>query len=518
MNLLKSLTLGRDPSAASRHGLVGLLRSRGLLWLSGCLALLPVVARAAEPKERNPLEASLVTVEVTFKEYDLSQPWTKPTRSVRKHALVTGERELLTTAQNFGDRTLVRVQKGGRGRWFNAEVSWVDYHANMATIQVADDAFWRDLHPVVLAASVPRLNEFDIVRWRDGNLERRRAEFSKFTVREGSLSFVPRITLELNTEISGLGWAEPVVANGQVVGLTMSKGGNVCSVAPAPLLRRVLEARRTNKYRGLGYFDFLWQPGENPATLEFLRLEGEPRGAVVLDVPKQAGPGYAIRPRDLILEVAGFAIDMEGDYEDPDYGHVMLEGLATRDHDAGDTVPIKVLRDGKVLEVQYVLPKADYAVDLLALHDFDREPEYLVAGGLVFQPLNQPYLRSWGDDWRRQAPFRLVYFASQAPSPERPGLVVLGQILPDPINVGYQEHRSLVVDRVNDRKISNLGDLKAALAQPKNGVHQIDYLKGGSVQRMLLDAGALDAATARVLQRYGIPAAEVISREPPKGG
>lgn len=54
---------------------------------------------------------------------------------------------------------------------------------------------------------VPRRNDYEIFRWRDGNLETRRADFSKFTVSEGSMSFAPRIQLELNTEIGGLGWA-----------------------------------------------------------------------------------------------------------------------------------------------------------------------------------------------------------------------------------------------------------------------------------------------------------------------
>jgi hypothetical protein len=66
------------------------------------------------------------------------------------------------------------------------------------------------------------------------------------------------------------------------------------------------------------------------------------------------------------------------------------------------------------------------------------------------------------------------------------------------------------VDKVNGRKIGALTDLKAALQAPKDGVHLIEYLKGDSLQRMLLDAAATEASTPRVLQRYGIPQAEVI--------
>ncbi len=469
-----------------------------------------VPARAAESNGRSAFEASVVTVEVTSKEYDYTQPWNKPTRSVRKHALVLGERELVTTAQNLADRTLVRAQKGGRGRWFTAEVTWVDYHANVALVTVPDAAFWNGLKPVELSATMPRRTDYDIVRWRDGNLETRRAEFSKFNVGEGSMSFSPRVHLELNTEIGGLGWAEPVAVDGKVVGLTVSKGGNVCTVAPAEFIRRVVSAQKAGKYPGLGFFDFVWQPGQNTATLDHLKLEGEPRGAVVIEVPKSASPDYAVRKKDILLEVDGHAIDMEGDYEDAEYGHVILEGLATRAHFAGDRIPMKVWRDGKVVDIHYVIPRAEYSVDLLPMFAFDKEPEYLVAGGLVFQPLHQSYLRSWGDDWRRRGPFRLVYFTNQSPTKERPSLVILSQVLPDPYNVGYQEYRNLVVDKVNGRTISRLGDLKAALAEPRDGMHLVEYYKGDSLQRMLLDAGQLAEATGRVLERFGIPKAELI--------
>ncbi len=481
--------------------------SLAFLFAAWCRLMSP--AFAAEVV-RNPFESSVVTVEVTSKEYDLMQPWNKPTRSIRKHALVLGSHELVTTAQGFANRTLVRVQKGGRGRWFDASVQWIDYHANVAVISAKDGEFWQGLHEVEVAPSVPRRNDYDIVRWRDGNLEIRRADFSKFTVGEGSLSFSPRIQLELNTELAGLGWAEPVVADGKVVGLTVAKSGNVCTAMPTPFLLQIVEARKSGKFAGLGFFDFVWAQSENPATFEYLKLEGEPRGGVVVEVPKQAGADYAIRRRDVLIEIDGFPIDMEGDFEDPEYGHLMLEGLATRRHFAGDIIPMKVLRDGKIIDVRYVLPRADYKVDLLPMHGFDHEPEYLVAGGLVFQPLSQSYLRIWGEEWRRRAPFRLAYFTSQSPTPERPSLVVLSQVLPDPLNVGYQEYRNIVVDKVNGRVIRKLADLKVAFAESTDGVHRIDFFKGDGLQRMLLDAGSLEESTLRVLKRFGIPKAEMI--------
>jgi len=37
-----------------------------------------------------------------------------------------GDHEILTTAEDLNDRTLVRIQKNGRGKWTNAQVKWID--------------------------------------------------------------------------------------------------------------------------------------------------------------------------------------------------------------------------------------------------------------------------------------------------------------------------------------------------------------------------------------------------------
>ncbi|MFN0066679.1 MAG: PDZ domain-containing protein [Limisphaerales bacterium] len=458
--------------------------------------------------------ASLVTVEVTFKDYDLFQPWTRPTRSIRKHGLVVGEKEILTTAQHLPNQTLVRLQKNGRGRWHNATVKWLDPHTDLAVLTTEEASFWDGLRPAALADRVPRASEFTLLRWRDGNLEGRRVEFSKFTVGEGVLSFAPRMILEVNTDISGLGWAEAVTIDGQIIGLTSAKGGNTCNVIPAGFIRRVLEAQRAGGFTGLGYFDFVWQPTQNPATFDFLRLPGAPRGGVVIETASRPGAQRVLQSRDVLLEIDGFAVDSEGDYDDPDYGHLNAENLATRSRFAGEAVKLKILRDGQEQETEYRLPRAEFTNELVPREAFGRDPEFLIAAGLVFQPLNQPFLRGWGDEWARRAPFRLTYFQNDQPTAGRPALVLLSNVLPDTANLGYQTARFLVVDKINGRTIGTLDDVAAALKEPRDGVHRVEFKPGESLQRLLLDAATLDAATARVLQRFSIPAAR---SAPPAG-
>jgi PDZ domain-containing protein len=157
-----------------------------------------------------------------------------------------------------------------------------------------------------------------------------------------------------------------------------------------------------------------------------------------------------------------------------------------------------------VREVKYRLPRVDYAVELVPRAVYDREPDYLVFGGLVFEPLTEPYLRSWGADWARHVPFRLAYYQQQKPTLQRKSVVLLSMVLPDPYNLGYQDLRFLPVQRINGRRISDFSDVAPALARPSGGVHVIEFDPGDWVQRLVLDADTAESATRRVFQRYGI--------------
>jgi hypothetical protein len=449
-------------------------------------------------------EQSVVTLEVTRKQFDYLQPWIKRMENYQKHGIVIGQGQIITTAEYLNDLVMVRLQKGGRGKWWQGQLKWIDYHANLALVTTTDPAFWSNLDLVALADPVPTQGSVQLVRWRNGNLEMRKGEINRLAVKRGKLSFVDLMLLEIDSEINSAGWAEVIAAGREVIGLTCSQDGNTCTGIPAPFIRSVAEARQGDSQRRLGYFDFIWQKAENPATLNYLKLTGEPRGVIVIDFAVPNGAGRFLKRWDIIMQIDRFPLDTEGDYVDPAYGNLSLENLANRYRWAGDEVRMQVWREGKLHELKFPLSEANFAAELVPESVFDQDPEYLLVGGLVFQPLDEPYLRSWGSDWRRKAPFRLAYYAQEKPTPERPARVVLSVVLPDPYNLGYQDYRFMVCDQVNGLKISRLADLTAALQKPIDGFHVVEFAPGESVRRLVLDADAAEAATRRVMQRYGI--------------
>jgi hypothetical protein len=163
------------------------------------------------------------------------------------------------------------------------------------------------------------------------------------------------------------------------------------------------------------------------------------------------------------------------------------------------------------MDIVYKLPKADFSDTLVPGQSFDKAPEYVLAGGFVFVPLTEDYLRSWGSNWRQRAPFRLSYYTTGKVTPERPQRVVLSQVLPSEVNIGYEGLRYTVIDEINGMKIKQLSDIPTALKSPVNGFDVFKFESGEAVQEAVLDATNLDEATQDILARYHIPSDHVLN-------
>lgn len=156
-----------------------------------------------------------------------------------------------------------------------------------------------------------------------------------------------------------------------------------------------------------------------------------------------------------------------------------ISHLVKGDVSTGDTIPVKLLRDGeeKTLDVTLIRKEPqDYLIDP---YMYDRAPRYLIMGGMLFQELTVDFLKTAGDKWRTRAPFKLVYANSNQPQYEKEGrdkLVFLSGTLPTRSALGYERLGTLIVTKVNDKTINNIQDLDTAFAKiPENGIHKIEF-------------------------------------------
>jgi S1-C subfamily serine protease len=469
--------------------------------------LAPALAPTAPLAVNGHLRAGIVSVRVTGQDWNWRAPWEKQapwTRTVTG-LVVPGPRILLASTA-FGNHLLVEAQKLGTEARTVARVELVDQEGPLALVAVDDPAFWEGLEPLPLADRSPGEGDVTILRWqRSGLLDAFPGTVRQVRSGRHGLSQTSLLTLEVGSSTDGLGESEVVVAKGRVTGLVTGRAGDAYGAIAAPVLRQFLEGAAKGDWRSFARAGLAWQDLTNPALREALGLRPGETGIRVTRVAANGSAGGILKPGDLVLEMDGAKLDPTGYYEHPLYGRMLFALLFSDGRPPGETMSVKVLRDGERLDLQLPLRAMRPEQDRVPPYVFGRGPDYVVVGGLVFQELARPYLGAWGD-WARRAPPRLLVAIDREPDdgaePKR--IVILSSVLPDAANLGYQELRDVMVERVNGRAVGSLADLRQAVAAPRDGFHVVEFVAGQGAVRAVLDVGEAQAAAARLREAYGV--------------
>jgi S1-C subfamily serine protease len=478
--------------------------------LPGLLALL--AAAAAPGAGAAPgYEAQVVALRVTYQEFQEDRPWAKERPDVRTgSAVAVAGPRLLTEAAMIRDATLIQVEKRNSAARFAARVAHVDHEIDLALLAVDDPAFFDDLVPARLASAVPTEGFVSSVRWNNRQLEVSNSRVARIEVRKSPYGSVHHAFLLVTTDLTGGGWSEPVFLGERLIGLTASQSDKFASVIPAEVLARYLSEAVRPGYRGFASFAMTWQPNQDRALARYLGLTGPPRGVVVGEVPWGSSACGALEPRDVLLALEGREIDALGNYRHPHYGQIALEHLAVDGHRPGDVLRARVLRGGELREIALPLRRYPAGAPLVPWRRDEEPPPYLVAGGLVFRELDGRYLLSFGGDWRKKAPFRLVHLhdaEGQAQAKGRRRIVILSRVLPAALNLGYHDLADLAVREINGRAIDSLAGVEEALQDPREGFHQVVFQPNEERAELVLDGRGFEAASARILEEYGVTAA-----------
>jgi len=454
------------------------------------------------------LRAGIVSVRVTGQDWNWRAPWEKQapwTRTVT--GLVVPGQRILVASTAFGNHLLVEAQKLGSEARSVARVELVDQEGPLALVAVDDPAFWEGLEPLSLAERAPAEGDVTILRWqRSGLLDSYPGTLRQVRSGRHGLSQTSLLTLEVGTSTDGLGESEVVVAKGRVAGLVTGRAGDAYAALAAPVLEQFLEGAAKGDWRSFARAGLAWQDLTNPALRESLGLRPGETGIRLTRVAAHGSAGGILKPGDVVLEMGGAKLDPTGYYEHPLYGRMLFALLFSDGRHPGETMAVELLRDGERLDLQLPLRAMRPEQDRVPPYVFGRGPDYVIVGGLVFEELTRPYLGAWGD-WARRAPPRLLVAIDREPDdagaePKR--IVLLSSVLPDAANLGYQELRDLIVERVNGRAIFRLAELREAFAFPEGGFHVVEFLAGQGTARAVLDTREAQAAAARLQQAYGV--------------
>ncbi len=474
------------------------------------LALATTTWLSAPPSRAADPSCHMVEVLVTAQRVDPRIPWRRQRPESREgYGVIIAPGRVLTIEELVRNQTLVELRRAASGTKQPARVRLTDWQMNVALLEF-DPPDKESLTPVALATQATRGTTVQVTRFDQSG----RALSGEGRIAEVSVAPYPNgptfgLMFTVLTDLLPDRPGAPVFAGTELAGLAMrhDRDNRTVQTLPAPVLDRFLADADKTPYAGRAAAGFRWAPLQDPAKRAFLQaasLSSE-KGILVLSTIPGTGADEALRPLDVILQWDSQNVDSQGYVVDPLHGRILLPHLVAARR-PGESVPVRVLRDGHSVDVSLRLQRREDRDALVPENVLGDMPAYLVEGGLVLRELTADYLTALGPRWLAMANPRLAhYYFSRGDRPSTPGerIVILAYVLPDPINVGYEDIGNDIVTAVNGRPIRNMQDVFRAVDEA-GGLQRLSLLSYGV--DVVLDPAQLPEANRRIAAAYRIPA------------
>lgn len=476
-------------------------------------AIVPVPV--TPPRPNGKIQNSLVRITVTEEEPDYKAPWNAGAiqRGVGAGFVIDGSR-IMTNAHVVSNSRYITVEREGDPNKYRATVLFVAHDCDLALITVSAPDFFKNMTPLKFGG-IPELESTVSAYGYPIGGERMsvtagivsRIDFQIYTHSSVDSHLAIQISAQINPGNSG----GPVMQNGKVIGVAFQGySGDVAQgvayMVPTPVIRRFLKDIADGHYNGYVDLAITYSKLQNPAQRKFLGLKDDGRGVLITTVVA-AGPGAGVlREGDVLLAMDDHPIASDSNVE--------LEGERVEFPEVverkfkGDKVKLNIWRDKQPMTVTVELNTVwPY---LIQGHRYDVRPRYVVYAGLLFQPLNLDLIEAYQPTDLRIRHF-FDYFVLDQIYLEHPDVIVLTNILLDPINTYLAAYRGGIVDEINGKKIRTLQDLAKAFSEtPDRFVVKMI----GEGPPLVLDPKQVEAARERIKTRYNVMKEQNLEEQP----
>jgi len=478
-------------------------------------AIVPVPVPIAPTKPNGPVQKSLVRITATSVEPDYKAPWNAGglERGVGAGFVIDGNR-ILTNAHVVSNSRYLTVERDGDPNKYRARVLFVAHDCDLALITVDAPNFFKNMVPLKFGG-IPALESAVSAYGYPIGGERMsvttgivsRVDFQLYTHSSIDQHLAIQISAQINPGNSG----GPVMQSGKVVGVAFQGySGDVAQgvayMIPTPVINRFLKDignGRYDKYVDLG---ITYSKLQNSAQRKFLGLKDDDRGVLVNTVVSAGPSADILRPGDVLLAIDNHPIasdsNVELEGERADFQEVVERKFK------GDSVKFDIWRDKQPMTVSIKLYTPwPYRIQG---HSYDVRPRYVLYGGLLFQPLNLDLLEAYRPTDLRLRHF-FEYFVLEQLYLAHPDVIVLTNILPDPINTYLAPYRGGIVDEINGKKIRTLDELASALAETPE---QFVIRMIGDGPPLVLDRNKVEVARERIKTRYNVLNEQNLEEQP----
>ncbi len=478
-------------------------------------AVVPVPVPIAPTKPNGPVQKSLVRITATAVEPDYKAPWNAGglERGVGAGFVIDGNR-IMTNAHVVSNSRYLTVERDGDPNKYRARVLFVAHDCDLALITVDAPNFFKNMLSLKFGG-IPALESAVSAYGYPIGGERMsvttgivsRVDFQLYTHSSIDQHLAIQISAQINPGNSG----GPVMQNGKVVGVAFQGySGDVAQgvayMIPTPVIDRFLKDIGNGHYDKYVDLGMTYSKLQNQAQRRFLGLKDDDRGVLVNTVVAAGPSANILHPGDVLLTIDDHPIasdsNVELEGERADFQEVVERKFK------GDSVKFDIWRDKQRMTVSIKLfTPWPYRIQG---HSYDVRPRYVLYGGLLFQPLNLDLLEAYRPTDLRLRHF-FEYFVLEQLYLAHPDVIVLTNILPDPINTYLAPYRGGIVDEINGMKIRTLDELASALAETPE---QFVIRMIGDGPPLVLDRNKVEAARERIKTRYNVLNEQNLEEQP----
>jgi S1-C subfamily serine protease len=462
------------------------------------LALLTFILSFSQAKSIN---SSIVKIFTVSKTTDYLEPWNSSVqRSSGSGSIISGNR-ILTNAHVVANETFIEVKKYGDTKRYQAKVLEVSHDTDLALLEVEDKSFFKDTTPLRFGVLPQMQDKVTVYGYPMGG--------QTISISTGIVSRIEHnryahssqhfLSIQIDAAINPGNSGGPALSNGKIVGVVMqgiTMSQNIGYIVPVDIIQHFLKDVADGTYDGYPKLGIMTDKIQNPTLKEYYHLHKDEGGILVVDIVYNSILKDVLRKEDIITSINGYKIENDGtvEFRDKQYTHFKY---AVDILQYGDKASLMVIRDGKKLKLEVILPKSfSSEYSSYAELEYDKMPSYFMLGGYIFSPLTQNLLNA-----SMSPVLNLRYNATKFPTKERQELVVLLKVLAAEHSRGDYGISLWYIERVNGKLFKNFKEFYQMVMNTKGKYVVLEDEDGAKV---VIDKEKALKVQDDILNRYSI--------------
>lgn len=462
------------------------------VWVIGW-CLMPTVWAAPKhnsSEELRQLANSVVKIYTTAEVFNAFTPWNSGSESRIGSGFIIEGNRIVTNAHVVANGTFIEVQRDGDPERYEAEVEFVTHEADLALLKVRDDKFLKDKKPLVIGGLPDIHQEVTAYGFPTGgdSLSVTKGIVSRIEYQTYAHSDLMFKAIQIDAAINAGNSGGPALSNGKVVGVVMQVAGNgeenIGYIIPTSILNHFLKDIADGKYDGFPRLAIVTEELLNPAIRKKHNLKTGDPGILLTSVCAGNNAEQFLKLGDIITHINKYPIESNGTimYEPERFINFFHEVDMLQ---VGETLKLKVLRQGKSLELELPLltsDKTDYS--------YDEQPRYWVYGGFVFTP------RKLYDRCLTRQEF------DKLDQPNQTEYVRISRVLASSSNVGFHD-TTMTVDKVNGQYFDDFNEFYKLMNSIQDPFVTLTNSSGFEV---VIERAVAQAEHEKLLKKYHMKA------------